>query len=149
MVEPDETFTVNLATPTNAAIADGLGVGTITDDDTAGGPPTISISDASVTGGNAGTRPAAFTITLSAPSTQPVTVRYATSNGTAVASGDYAAKASTLVTFQPGQTSEVVNVQVKGEVVVEPNETFPVTLPTPAGATIADGSGAGTIVNDD
>jgi hypothetical protein len=66
-----------------------------------------------------------------------------------VASGDYAAKASTLVTFRPGQTSEVVNVQVKGEAVVAPNETFPVTLSTPAGATIADGSGAGTIVNDD
>ena len=38
--------------------------------------------------GNGGTRAASFTVTLSAPPDQPVTVAYATANGTATAGGD-------------------------------------------------------------
>src|SRR5258706_15991700 len=49
--ELDETFTVNLAGPTNATIADGAGVGTILDDDAT---PSLSINDVTVNE-NAGT----------------------------------------------------------------------------------------------
>ena len=62
--ELDETFVVNLTSPTNATIADGQGVGTITDDDAA---PTISINDVTVAEGNAGTTSATFTVTPVAP----------------------------------------------------------------------------------
>ena len=54
-------------------------------------PPSLRISDVSVTEGNTGTVAATFTVTLSAASTQTVTVAYATSNGTATAGSDYQA----------------------------------------------------------
>jgi hypothetical protein len=85
--EPNETFFVNLTTPTNATIADGQGLGTITNDD---GAPTLSVNDVTVTEGNAGPTNAVFTVSLSTPSAQQVTVDFATANGTALTPGDYA-----------------------------------------------------------
>ena len=40
--EPDETVEVRLSNPVRAAIADGLGVGTIANDDAAPPPPTTT-----------------------------------------------------------------------------------------------------------
>ena len=54
------------------------------------GRPSVSVGDASVTEGNAGTTPLSFPVTLSAASTQPVSVTYATADGTATAPSDYA-----------------------------------------------------------
>jgi hypothetical protein len=90
IAEPTETFTVILSGPTSASITDGQGTGTITDDDAV---PTISISDVTVTEGNAGTTNAVFTVSLSISSGQPVTVGFATTDGTATAPADYAAQA--------------------------------------------------------
>ena len=110
--------------------------------------PTLSVADATVTEGNSGTSDLAFTVTLSAAATSPVTVAYATANGTATAGSDYAASAGTL-TFAAGETSKVVHVQVTGDTAVEANETLTLTLSSPNGATIAHGTATGTIVNDD
>ena len=68
--EIDETFTVNLADAVNAVIADGTGVGTITDDDP---PPTVSVDNATVTEGDTGTVDANFTVSLSAASGKTIT----------------------------------------------------------------------------
>src|SRR5205823_5536883 len=144
--EPDETFFVNLSAPTNAGIADGQGQGTIRNDD---GQPTIAINDVSASEGNTGTTPFAFTVTLSNPSSQTVTVHYATADGTAtVADNDYVA-ASGTVTFAPGVTSKVVAVTINGDTKVEADETFVVNLTSPVNATLADSSATGTILNDD
>jgi tetratricopeptide (TPR) repeat protein len=59
------------------------------------------------------------------------------------------AVAATVLTFAAGETSKPVTVLVNGDLTVEPNETFTVNLSGPSGATIADGTGVGTIVNDD
>ncbi len=96
--EADETFSVNLSAPGNATLADAQGTATITDDDPA---PSITIGDVSLNEGNSGTTNATFTLTLSAPSGNTVTVDYATSNGTATAGTDYVA-ASGTATFIPG-----------------------------------------------
>src|SRR6185503_13310521 len=80
--EADETYFVNLSTPTNATLADSQGLGTILNDDAM---PALSISDVSVTEGNTGTSNAVFTVSLSAISGQSVTVNFATADGTAVA----------------------------------------------------------------
>jgi hypothetical protein len=115
----------------------------------AGAPlPALAIADASVTEGNAGTTPASFTVTLSAVAGQNVTVAYATANGTATAPSDYTA-ATGIVTFPPGQTTRSVVVSVAGDTTLEPNETFTVSLSSPAGATVSDGQATGTIQNDD
>lgn len=91
-----------------------------------------------------------FTVTLSSASASKVTVKFATSNGTATAgrSGDYTATSGTL-TFNPGETSKTVAVAVRNDSTVEQNETFFLNLSSAAGATIAVGRGTGTIVNDD
>ena len=110
--------------------------------------PTLSVGDASATEGNSGTQDLAFTVTLSAQATTPVTVAYGTGDGTATAGSDYTSASGTL-TFAPGQTTQVVHVQVAGDSTVESNETLTLNLSSPNGATIADGNATGTIINDD
>jgi LEA14-like dessication related protein len=145
-VEPDETFTVNLTTPSNATLADGTGLGTITNDDVT---PSISITDVTQNEGNSGTTNFTFTVSLSPAGTQTVTVNYATADGTATAPGDYTAISSTQLTFAPGETSKQVTVLVNGDTVVEPDENFFVNLSGATNATITDNQGTGTITNDD
>jgi hypothetical protein len=110
--------------------------------------PSLRISDVSLKEGNTGASAASFTVTLSAPSTQPITVAYATGNGTATAGSDYQVASGTL-TFAPGQTSKTITVPVNGDRIAEPNETFAVNLSSPTNATIADGQGLATILDDE
>ena len=146
-VEPNETFTVTLTSPSGATLVRATATGTIVNDDTA--PlPTLSIADVSVTEGNSGTKNATFVVTLSAAATGTVTANYATANGTATAGSDYVAASGTF-TFTAGQTSKSINVVVNGDTTVEPNETFTVNLSSATGATITRAQGAGTIQNDD
>src|SRR5262249_15584806 len=107
-----------------------------------------SIGDATVTEGNTGTRAATFTVTLSEPSIQPVSVAYATAEGSASAGSDYQAASDTL-TFAPGETSRTITIIVNGDRLPEANESFFVNLSSPTGAVIADGTGIGTIVDDE
>jgi hypothetical protein len=146
--EATETFSLTLANASGATITDAQGVGTISDDDIA---PSVSIGDASVTEGDTGSVNAVFAVTLSAASSQTVTVSYATANGTtnpATVSSDYTA-ANGALTFNAGETTKSLNVVVKGDYVVEANETFFVNLSNATNVTIADGQGIGTITNDD
>jgi hypothetical protein len=145
--EVNETFTVNLSNPVNATISgSGVGLGTITNDDAV---PSVSINNVTVAEGNSGTTGYAFTVTLSAASGLPLTVAYATANGTAVAPTDYQTQSGT-VAFSPGETTKTVTVLVNGDVTIEANETFTVVLSGPTNATIGgSGIGTGTITNDD
>lgn len=118
-----------------------------------GGPPplpTLSIDSVSANEGNAGTTAYTFTVTLSAASATPVTVTYATSDASATtANSDYQAAAG-LLTFAPGgPLSQTITVNGVGDLAVEPDETFLLTLSAPSGATLATAQGTGTIVNDD
>jgi hypothetical protein len=119
-----------------------------------GGPPPppsvppIAVNDVRVTGGNGGTRATGFTVTLSAPSDRPVTVAYATANGTATAGGDYQAASGTLI-IPAGQTTGTVTVPVIGDRLPEPDETFFVDLSGATNAAIADGQAVGTILDDE
>src|SRR5262249_39545969 len=94
-------------------------------------PPVaaLSIADsAPVAEGNSGTPNSAnFVVALAPASATPVTVDYATSDGTAIAGADYVAKTGTL-SFAAGETSKTITVQVKGDVLDEDDETFAVTL---------------------
>ncbi|WP_246224182.1 Calx-beta domain-containing protein [Mycolicibacterium anyangense] len=147
--EPDETFTLALSNPSGATIARATATGTIKNDDAAPvTPPTVSIADATQPEGNSGTSTMAFTVTLSKPSTTPVTLNYATSNGTATAGQDYVATSGTI-TFAPGVVSQVITVGVLGDTAAEPSETVTVTLSNASGATISRASATGTITDDD
>jgi ELWxxDGT repeat protein len=117
-------------------------------DDQTQPPPNLSIKDLTVVEGNSGTRSATFTVTLSAGSIRPVTVQYATANGTATAGSDYQARSGTL-TIPAGQTTGTITVPVIGDRLPEPNETFVVNLSGATNATIADGQAVGTIADDE
>ena len=145
--ELDETFIVNLnfSGSLNAFILNDQAQGTIVNDDPI---PTISINDASVTEGNAGTRSVTFNVTLSNPSFQSISVTLATSDGTAAAGSDYVARSSSF-TFNPSQVATTYNVIVNGDTTSEPNESFFLSLTNPTNATIARLQGIGTIVDDD
>jgi hypothetical protein len=147
--EAAESFKLVLSSPANATIAAGVGTCTITDNDP---PPSITITNATVTEPDTGALTATFTVKLSAASGQTVSVKYATANGTspqATAGTDYTAIPLTTLTFTPGQTAKSILVQVKGDLTKEPNETFAVNLSGALNATIADNQGLGTITNDD
>jgi hypothetical protein len=143
--EPNETFTVTLSNASGATIADGQATGTIVDDDPA---PALAIDDVSVGEGETGVTVATFTVSLSAPSGQVVSVRAATADGTATAGSDYTAGAWT-VAFPAGVTTQTVKVSVLGDRVNEADETFVVNLTAPVGATLARAQGVGTILDDD
>jgi Tol biopolymer transport system component len=152
--EPNETFFVNLTTPVNATISDTQSQGTITNDDAAPPTPKITIDDPGITEGDTGTKTLNFTVSLSIPSAQIVTVDYATASaapasGIATAGTDYVVAAGT-VTFNPGQQSKPISITINGDKLVEPNENFFVNLSNAsAGSTITDPQGVGTITNDD
>jgi CSLREA domain-containing protein len=111
---------------------------------------SLSINDVTLTEGNSGTKNATFTVTLSGETFQPVTVNYATANGTATAGSDYTATTGTLIfNVNPGETSKQITVSVLGDSLFEANETFFVNLSNATNASIADAQAQGTITNDD
>jgi hypothetical protein len=116
--------------------------------------PVASVNDVSMNEGNSGTHNMTFTVTLTGDLSSARTVAYQTQNGTAVTGGgignpDYNARSGVL-NFAAGQSTATVAVPIHGDKVTEPNQTFTLNL-VQAGstATIGDGSGVGTIVNDD
>src|SRR5262249_19615132 len=110
--------------------------------------PPLAISSVSIREGNTGTTAFVFTVSLSAPSNQAVSVNYATADGSAVAGSDYQATSGTRTT-PAGLTSGTVTVLVMGDRLAEAHETFFVNLSNPTNAIIAAGQGMGTIVDDD
>jgi len=122
------------------------GQGTITDNDAT---PKLSVNDVTVTEGTGGTTEAEFTVTLSAVSGLPVSVKYATANNTAVAPADFVATSGQLLNFAPGETTKTFRIAVAGDARDELNETFFINLSAASNATIADSRGIGTILDDD
>jgi hypothetical protein len=144
--EPNESFVVNLSSPTGATIADGQGQGTIVDDE-----PRISINDISKSEGKKGkTAQFIFVVTLSAAYDQMVTLSYQTVNDTATTgNNDYVAKSGTL-TFAPGETKKEITITVKGDSTREASETFYLDLyGLSSNALFTKNRGIATILNDD
>jgi len=144
--EPDETFFVQLSNPSQGQIIDNTGLGTIEDDD-----PTIWIDNVAELEGNSGTTNFVFTVQLTNPLSQAVTVDFATSDGTAtVGNSDYVATSGTL-TIRRGKRTAHITVKVNGDTFDEGTapELFNLTLSNPSMGTIVDGAGQGAIIDDD
>ncbi|MBX3412124.1 MAG: cellulase family glycosylhydrolase [Pirellulales bacterium] len=149
VAEPTETFSLVLSNASGATLARTSAIATIVDDDSVVPPtPSVSIGNVSITEGDSGTKTMTFMVTLSQATGSPVTVRYATADGTAIAGSDYNAASGTL-TFAPGETAKSIDIAVRGDTLAEATETFRVVLSNPAGATIAAGAGTGTIIDND
>ena len=89
-----------------------------------------------------------FRVTLDEAQASAVSVRYATSDGTATAGADYEAVSGAL-RFGPGETAKTVSVPVLNDAHDEGSETLALALSAPFGAEVADGTATGTIVNTD
>ena len=146
LYENNETFTVNVSSVTGATVVDGQGLGTLVNDDAM---PNLSINDVALSEGNSGSSNFSFTVSLSSASGLPVTFNIATADGTATAGSDYTSNSLTSQTIPAGSTTFSFPVAVTGDTTVEADETFSVNVSTVSGATVLDGLGAGTILNDD
>ena len=154
--EPNEDFMVTLsnAAGTASLAPNAVHMITITDDDNL--PTLATFGNLTIAEGNA---PAAKTIpvTISNPSSLPITLTVTTTNGTAVKNGsgpgsnDLTAPAGT-VTIQPGQVSADVTFQVNGDDVYEGNESATIKVERQMGNTAVDAgdlTSTLTLTNDD
>ncbi|UYK72905.1 putative Ig domain-containing protein [Xanthomonas sacchari] len=146
-VEPDETVVISLNAGSGYTVGSpSSATGTILNDDL----PTLSINNVSQNEGNSGTTAFTFTVSLSQPAgSGGVSFDIATANGTATAGTDYISSSVNGLTIPAGSSSATFTVQVIGDTLNEPNETFYVNVTNPNGATITGGQGVGTINNDD
>jgi hypothetical protein len=144
-VEPDETFTVDLSTPSaNVALMDNQGVGTIEDDD----KYDVLIQSVTPFPATEGSAPGTVTFTVVLTNVDavlgivdPVTVQYATVDGTAVDGMDYIGASNTL-TFSGMTTSQDVTISIQDDSLFEVAETFDLTLSNFLGTL------AGSIINE-
>ena len=151
VVEPNETFFVNVEAGGGTDVVDGSASGTIVNDDEEddGGQVDkrgmLSIADASADEPTTGHATLEFTVTLAPASAGGVTLKWATSDGTATAGSDYVAVSGPL-SFAPGETTKRVSVTLLADDGEESSETFFVNLAGETGAAVADRQGMGTIV---
>jgi len=109
-----------------------------------------NIGDAGATVGGEGRSalalvPVTFTVSLTSPSSSPVTLHYETDDESAVAGQDYTAASGTL-TFAPGETTQTITVMVNGSPDGTVDESFQVLLSQPNGVIIEDGVAEGEIL---
>jgi Calx-beta domain len=145
------TCKIRVSTNNSASTSDQVFLPIILPDapDTVVPPPVrLAIAATSALEGTSGNRALTFTATISRPSLLPVTFSYQTVSGTAKAGKDFVARTG-QVTIRPGVTSAPIAIQIKGDAVTEPSETFKVHLSHANGAGIKAGNATGTILNDD
>ncbi|HEX2924678.1 MAG TPA: Calx-beta domain-containing protein, partial [Ruminiclostridium sp.] len=143
--EDDESFDLILSDAAGADLGASTATCTITDDDAA---PGISIGDCTVKEGDSGYAELVFDVTLSEASGKQVSVDYSTSDGTAVQGTDYVA-ASGKLTFNPGETSKQIKVNVIGDINLETDKNLTVNLTNLVNTQALDVTGEGTIKDDD
>ena len=123
-------------------------------------PPTLSINDMTVTEGNppqyeegqGDDTTITFTVSRAGDLSNGSTVAYNVFAGSAGTPGDYNDSLALLtgtVTFGPGESSQTLTFDVTDDLVHEPTETFTVVLSGATDATIDDGVGVGTILDND
>ena len=110
--------------------------------------PNVFINDFAGFEGDVGKTTFSFTVSLSEPTTRTVTVKYSTSDGTATAGADYGDNSGSI-SISAGETEKTVKIKVNGDMILEGNETFFVNLTLATNATITDGQGIGTILDDE
>ncbi len=143
-LEFDETVIITLTAGTGYTVGTtASATGSLLNDD----PPSLTINDVTVSEGSAGTTNATFTVSLNVPTTANVSFDIATANGTAIAGADYVAKSMTGQIIPAGSSTYTFTVQVNGDTLYEPSETFFVNITNVTNAVVADGQGQGTILN--
>jgi Ca2+-binding RTX toxin-like protein len=145
-VEADESFRLQFSNPLGLELSRTIATATLLNDER----PTLAIASLSRPEGNDGAASLKVAVTLSSPSTSPVTVQYQTLDGTALAGKDYTAASGSL-SFKPGATRQFIDLTVKADTVQEPDEYLEILLSNPAGAILDAAAGLAriTLTNDD
>jgi chitinase len=153
-VENDESFALTLSNLTQppgittvSLGANASVLGTIENDDSS----TLTLSGASVFEGDVGTTVLNFTLSASNSSAIPLGVTASTSDGTAIAPGDYTALPGQAVVVPAGVDGRSVSIAVvvNGDFVPETDESFTLSLSAPSAGASISGPATGTILNDD
>ena len=113
--------------------------------------PVISISDASISEGDVGTKLLHFSVKLNKSSTKKITANVQTVGAVsnpATANVDYSSKFA-ILEFAPGVTARNFSVSIKGDKGFEADEKFGASIGNVSNATVGKANGMGTIVNDD
>lgn len=162
--EGDQAVEVSLGAIIGAEATRAVGAVTIVDDDGEGPvvPPTstVSVGDALVAEGDAGSRTVTFPVTLSHAATGRVTVAYRIVGGTATgalkpAPGVDVKTGSGTLTFTvpaggESRTILYVNATIYGDTTPESDETFSLVLSGPTGGfSLGRDRATGTIADDD
>ncbi|WP_310491878.1 Calx-beta domain-containing protein [Dechloromonas sp.] len=150
--EGAQDFSVQLSAPSNATLGDNTQVATIVDDGRTlpGGPanddrPSLSIGSDVIIDEAAGT--VTFTVTKTGATEQPVSVDFATANGSATAGADYTGQSGTL-SFAAGETVKTITIAITNDTQYEISEDFSVSISNPVNAVLGTSSATGTIVDD-
>lgn len=147
--EAFESFFVQLSSPTNATIAQALGMINVVDNDTLVATPELYVRDV-VVDEKQGT--ATFAVTLGnvrgTASGGSVSVDYRTADLGALAGSDYTSRTGTL-TFAPGEVVKTVTVPLLDDGVAEGIERFSLLLSNPLNATLGDGFALAEIAPSD
>ncbi len=150
-VEPNETFLVTLSNPSaGMVIGTGTATGTINNDDA----NVINMGgDVSNSEGNSGTTAFSFTVNRTGDTSGTASVNWAVTgqapnqaNATDFVGGSFP---NGTANFNAGSPSTNITVNVQGDITIESNETFRVTLSGPIGGTVGTATATGTITNDD
>ncbi|BFM39753.1 Calx-beta domain-containing protein [Synechocystis sp. LKSZ1] len=88
-----------------------------------------------------------YTVTLNTAGSKPLTVQYTTSNGTASSGSDYISSSGTL-TFNPGVTSQAINISILNDALSEADETFTLTLSNPSNGMLGSTPSVVTTITD-
>ena len=149
-VEFDELFTVTLSGPTGGAVINtGSATGTIENDDSAF---EIGATAGIAAEGDTGSTPLLFEVVRAGTAVGVASVDFAVSGsgGAAADAGDFGGSLpSGTLSFADGEQFKLLQIEVSGDLDLEPDESFTVSLSNPVGAPIGVGSASGTILNDD
>ncbi|UXE59018.1 MAG: hypothetical protein KA717_24060 [Woronichinia naegeliana WA131] len=147
-VEPDETFTVTLSSPSNGAtLSTATATGTITNDDL----PSITLAVAPTSVNEDGTTNLVYTFNRTGPTTSALTVNYGIT-GTADATDYTGATHGTgkTITFAANSATATLTIDPTADTTIESNDTVALTLATGTGYTVGTTTAVtGTITNDD
>ncbi|MCA9995646.1 MAG: hypothetical protein KDE56_07865, partial [Anaerolineales bacterium] len=144
--ELNETISFSLASPVNATLTSpSAATITINDDDS---PAVVGFAQSNYSvAEDSGI--AVVSIALDTASGRPITLHYATSNGTATADDDYTTTSGTL-TFAAGELTKSIVIPVRNDTMDEADETVNLTLSNVDGAaTGASTTAVLTILDDD
>ena len=151
-VETDESFSITisnakLADNTAQSIVDSTATAIIENDDQAFAVTT----GAAVDEGNSGSKTITFTVSRSGDISEAATIEYAVTSANGGDANDISGDAlpAGTLSFDAGQSTKTVTMDVLGDLVSENDENFTLTLSNNSAGTITTASATAVVNNDD